>query len=53
MQGGRIVEMETSERLFADPQHPYTRTLLAASKTLPAFGEAGPRSLVETRQQVA
>lgn len=49
MQGGRIVEMETAERLFADPQHPYTRTLLAATKTLPAFAGGGPRTLVETR----
>lgn len=49
MQGGRIVEMETAERLFADPQHDYTRMLLSASKTLPAFAEAGRRSLVETR----
>jgi len=49
MQGGRIVEMETAERLFADPQHDYTRTLLAASKTLPAFAEVGRRSLLETQ----
>src|SRR5690606_24642274 len=49
MQHGRIVEMETAERLFADPQHDYTRTLLSASKTLPAFAEGERRSLVETR----
>jgi len=49
MQGGRIVEMETAERLFAEPQHEYTRTLLSASKTLPAFAEGERRSLVETR----
>jgi len=30
MNAGRIVEMAETEQLFADPQHPYTRTLLAA-----------------------
>jgi len=49
MQGGRIVELETAERLFADPQHDYTRTLLSASRTLPAFADGGARVLVETR----
>ena len=49
MQGGRIVEMDTAERLFSDPQHDYTRTLLSASKTLPAFVGGERRSLVETR----
>jgi microcin C transport system ATP-binding protein len=28
MQGGEIVERNTTERLFTDPQHPYTRQLL-------------------------
>ena len=27
---GKIVELTTKERLFADPQHPYTQALLAA-----------------------
>nr|WP_246434189.1 ATP-binding cassette domain-containing protein [Shinella fusca] len=49
MQGGRIVELETAERLFADPQHDYTRTLLSASRMLPAFADGGGRVLVETR----
>ena len=49
MQNGRIVEMETAERLFADPRHEYTKTLLSASKTLPAFEDGGRRSLIETR----
>jgi ABC-type oligopeptide transport system ATPase subunit len=30
MYGGRIVEMEETEQLFTDPQHPYTRVLLSA-----------------------
>src|SRR5262249_45879873 len=30
MYGGCLVEIAPSERLFAEPLHPYTRTLLAA-----------------------
>lgn len=30
MQSGRIVEIASSEQLFREPQHPYTRELLAA-----------------------
>lgn len=30
MYAGRIVEMATSEQLFNDPKHPYTRALLSA-----------------------
>lgn len=30
MQAGEIVEMNTAEALFTDPQHPYTQRLLAA-----------------------
>jgi ABC-type proline/glycine betaine transport system ATPase subunit/uncharacterized membrane protein YjfL (UPF0719 family) len=42
MQGGKIVELADSETLFAHPQHPYTRTLLAAGKTPPQMtGERG------------
>jgi len=31
MQGGKIVERAATPRLFADPQHAYTRSLLAAT----------------------
>ncbi len=34
MKSGDIVEEGPKDRLFADPQHPYTRTLLAASPEL-------------------
>jgi peptide/nickel transport system ATP-binding protein len=30
MSQGRLVELADTEQLFSDPQHPYTRTLLAA-----------------------
>ena len=33
MHQGRIVEQQTTEALFADPTHPYTRSLLASSLT--------------------
>ncbi len=33
MQGGEIVEQNTTAKLFANPQHPYTQKLLAAHAT--------------------
>ena len=47
MQAGQIVELADAETLYRDPQHPYTRTLLAASVTAP------PRHLVPGRTLVA
>jgi peptide/nickel transport system ATP-binding protein len=37
LQGGKIVELGTSEHLFSQPQHPYTRQLLAAAPALVAL----------------
>ena len=34
MSGGEIVEQQPTEELFANPEHPYTRTLLASSLTV-------------------
>ena len=40
MQGGRIVEMADCDRLFADPQHAYTKRLLSL---VPNVGRIGNR----------
>ena len=34
MQHGRIVEQGSTQTLFTDPQHPYTRSLLASAPTM-------------------
>jgi ABC-type glutathione transport system ATPase component len=38
MKSGEIVEHGTKDKIFQDPEHPYTRSLLAASLTLEAAG---------------
>ena len=38
MKAGKIVEQGETEAVFTDPQHPYTRTLIAAAPVLPDLG---------------
>lgn len=40
MQAGKIVEQGETEAVFADPQHPYTQSLIAAAPQLPQIGVA-------------
>ncbi len=35
MHQGKIVELNTTDQIFTDPQHPYTQTLLAAAPLFP------------------
>jgi peptide/nickel transport system ATP-binding protein len=34
MDAGKIVELGATEKLFVNPQHPYTKTLLQAAPLL-------------------
>ncbi|MBN2501427.1 MAG: ABC transporter ATP-binding protein [Anaerolineales bacterium] len=43
MYAGKIVEESTTEKIYGDPQHPYTQFLI---NSLPQFGDKSPRESV-------
>lgn len=45
MEHGRLVELNDTEQLFADPQHPYTRRLLAATPAVHPDGRDERRAM--------
>jgi ABC-type oligopeptide transport system ATPase subunit len=53
MSGGRIVEEGERDRVFDDPQHEYTRTLLAAVPRIRPEWEARRRALAAERLRAA
>jgi len=42
MNAGKIVELGKTDALFANPQHPYTKTLLSAAPLLSRLSQANP-----------
>ncbi|WP_119309127.1 ABC transporter ATP-binding protein [Cohaesibacter haloalkalitolerans] len=49
MDAGQIVELNESDRLFADPQHPFTCKLLSAIKDPPPLAGNSDRRIINTR----
>jgi peptide/nickel transport system ATP-binding protein len=48
MKSGVIVELASTEALYSDPQHDFTRTLLSASMASPYTPSTAPRELIGT-----
>ncbi|SFO85392.1 peptide/nickel transport system ATP-binding protein [Cohaesibacter marisflavi] len=53
MDAGQIVELNQSDKLFAEPTHPFTRKLLDAIQDPPPLQESSARKLVETEPAAA
>jgi len=47
MYAGKVVETNTAEKLLTEPQHPYTKTLLAAVPDISRAGQTGWRDKAE------